>query len=208
MASAVAQCFGVPADRAGVTFAGRTDRSIVLDLFALHDIPSTEQNIATFVRRFVELLPEHLQAKQGRVLPGVSTWLQRLGARDDLYLGLITGNLHRTAHLKLEHYGISSYFHNGAGLRGGFGDDHVERDDVARMAMVQLRGLRANIVASEQVWVVGDTTRDIQCARAIGARVIAVATGGHDRSTLAAARPDVLVDDLTQATECLDEWLQ
>jgi phosphoglycolate phosphatase len=58
--------------------------------------------------------------------------------------------------------------------------------------------------APERIWVIGDTPLDIRCARAIGARAVAVATGWHSTSELAAHEPDLLLTDLSDATALLE----
>jgi phosphoglycolate phosphatase len=98
--------------------------------------------------------------------------------------------------LKLGHFGLLECF-----AFGGFGDDHYERDDVARAA---LRAASPRHEASAgDVWVIGDTPLDIRCARAIGARVLAVATGVHTSQELADSNPDALLDDLSNTRELL-----
>ena len=79
---------------------------------------------------------------------------------------------------------------------GGFGDDHESRDDVARLALEAACEHLQSRIAMGDVWVIGDTLNDIRCARAIGANVIAVATGDTPASELADAEPDLLLDDL------------
>src|SRR5205807_10014890 len=98
------------------------------------------------------------------------------------------------ARLKLGHFGLFNFF----GF-GGFGDQHWERDDVAREALAAVREQFGPRVAAENIWVIGDTPLDISCARAIGARVAAVATGWHSLDELAACKPDLLLADLSDA---------
>ncbi|MEZ6112903.1 MAG: HAD hydrolase-like protein [Pirellulaceae bacterium] len=101
---------------------------------------------------------------------------------------------------KLEHYRLFQHF-----SFGGFGDLHADRDDVARgRCESELVGPAFSLTAS---WVVGDTPLDIRCARAIGARVIAVGTGGACQGRLKQAGPDLLVEDLSDATEVLRRML-
>lgn len=204
MAAGMQSAFGTKPARNGVEFAGRTDRSIARDLFQLHGIAVNEENWETFRTVLAELLEEFLSQRQGYVLPGVDGVLQVLEQREDVTLALITGNLPECARLKLAHYRLDRYFEQNGQLLGGFGDHHLERDDVARHADRQLRQHVGQRYSSERTWIIGDTTRDIQCARAINAQVVAVTTGGHDHETLSAAKPDLLLDDLTQA----DRWLE
>ncbi len=93
----------------------------------------------------------------------------------------------------MQHYGLDEFF-----PFGGFGDLHVDRDDVAREALVASRAHVDGDVSSERVWVIGDTPLDIRCARAIGAKAAAVATGWHSLEQLEDAGPDLLLADLRQ----------
>jgi phosphoglycolate phosphatase-like HAD superfamily hydrolase len=113
-------------------------------------------------------------------------------------MGLLTGNMTQMARIKLGHFGLDGRF-----TFGGFGEMAADRDALAR-ALVRRVGREHGVPALRCV-VVGDTEHDITCARAAGARVIAVATGGTDISTLAAAGPDLLLDDLQDA-DAIIRW--
>ena len=191
MEAALREEFGVPAVVHRVSYSGRTDRAICTDLLRGHGIEPDAHNLARLTRRYLERLPGCLRQMQGRVLPGVQDLLQQLIGLPRLELGLLTGNLREGARLKLEHYGIAEFFGFGA-----YGDHHLERDDVARTAWDHLRR-RWPQVRGEDVWVFGDTPLDIRCARTIGARVVAVATGWHPPQELQAAQPDLLLPDLS-----------
>jgi phosphoglycolate phosphatase-like HAD superfamily hydrolase len=197
MELALASCFGVPADSGTVPYAGRTDRSIVRDLFRLHQVEDTPTHFQQFVSAYLGHLPDCLHRHQGRVLPGIMELLDRLAQHDQVAVGLLTGNMRRGAHVKLSHFGLGDRF-----AFGGFGDDHWERDDVARAAFATVCEQHGE-VAPDRVWVIGDTPLDVQCARAIGAQVAAVATGYHSVDQLAATRPDLLFADLSDPSELL-----
>ena len=77
---------------------------------------------------------------------------------------------------------------------GGFGDEHTDRDDVARAAHAVVHERFEGIVTTDRIFIIGDTPLDVRCARAIGAKAIAVATGTHDAESLRAAEPDLLVE--------------
>lgn len=170
---------------------GRTDRGIVRELFAAHDIPLNETNWRRFQEAYLAALPDRLKERPGGVLPGVVEALDAIAAFSELGIGLLTGNVQHGARIKLSHYGLWERFRF-----GGFGDEHECRDDVARTALEAASDLAGQEVQGEQICVVGDTLLDIRCARAIGAQVVAVCTGAADREKLAAAEPDLLVDDL------------
>ncbi len=141
-----------------------------------------------------------MHSLQGRVLPGIADLLKTLSERDDVLVGLLTGNVRAGARVKLGFFGLYDYF-----TCGGFGDVHLDRDDVAHEAVgaVQLR-LNGSMVR-DRVWVIGDTPLDVRCARAIGASVAAVATGWHSTAELAAHAPDLLLTDLSDPTAFLEK---
>ncbi len=187
--------------RAEVPYAGRTDRAIVRDLLHLHDIADTPANVAKIFDGYLRRLPGCLQVHQGRVLPGIDELLQTLRQRTDVVVGLLTGNVRAGARVKLGYFGLFDHF-----TLGGFGDLHFDRNDVAREALAEVRRHVGDHVAPESIWVVGDTPLDVRCARAIGARVAAVATGLHTLEELAVTGADVLLPDLADPTRLLAQW--
>ena len=91
--------------------------------------------------------------------------------------------------LKLGRFSLGDFFRFGA-----FGDDHENRCELARIALEKAEDLLGRPVGGQDVTVIGDTPRDIACARAIGARAVIVATGLVTREELLAAEPDVILD--------------
>lgn len=195
--AALTEEFGVAAPQS-VEFSGCTDRGIARSLFEKHEIEDCAEHWERLRASFLKVLPTHLAACEGRVLPGVAQILEHLAGQETA-VGLLTGNTREGARLKLAHYQIERHF-----LFGGFGDDHFERDDVAREALAASAAHVGAAVDPRNIWVVGDTPRDIRCARAIGANVVAVATGIHQREELLAMKPDVLFEDLSD----VDSFLQ
>jgi phosphoglycolate phosphatase-like HAD superfamily hydrolase len=199
--TALLEDFGLPELVAEVPYSGRTDRAIIRDLLRLHRLPESEECVGRLRGGYLRRLPECLKKHQGRVLPGIAALLEDLAKRERLAVGLLTGNIRAGARLKLGHFGL--YHHFGF---GGFGDRHWERDDVAREALAAVHERLNGKVVRERIWVIGDTPLDIQCARAIGVRVAAVATGWHSREELSAAGPDLLLDDLSDPGPLLEQW--
>lgn len=174
-----------------VPVSGRTDRGIAANLFACHAIENSDENWWRFRQAYLRNLRAHLPQKQGRVLPGVSQLLETVSRHHRTLVGLLTGNVRDGASLKLQHYGLASHF-----AFGGFGDHHADRNAVAAEALAASRTHASNLGhAPDEVWVIGDTPLDVACARSIGARAVAVATGGFSKEQLAASAPDVLVED-------------
>jgi phosphoglycolate phosphatase len=201
-AETFAEEFGVPQISAAVKFAGRSDRAIAMDLFASHDLPATEENWRRFRAAYVERLPDALHRKVGCVLPGVGALLDALDAIPHSAIGLLTGNIQLGAERKLAHYGLHGRF-----AFGGFGDDTNDRCEIAAIAQAEAQRFAAERHGARgPLWgtmVLGDTIHDIRCARAIGALAVAMPTGGSTRDELAAERPDILLDDLSDSASLL-----
>jgi phosphoglycolate phosphatase len=181
-----------------VPYSGRTDRAIGRDLLHLHGIEPTLDNWQRLARGYLARLPASLHTNRGTVCRGVPALLESLAAREHIAIGLLTGNIREGAKLKLGHFDLFHHF-----AFGGFGDLHFDRDDVAREALAAVRAHVHNDHRADRIWVIGDTPLDVQCARAIGARAVAVATGLHSISQLHAMGPDLLLPDLADPSPLL-----
>lgn len=82
-------------------------------------------------------------------------------------------------------------------------DHHHHRNDVANEAIEALESHLDEGIAYDSVWVIGDTPLDIECARSVGAKVVAVTTGMVDAEELARHHPDLLLDDLSDVERVL-----
>lgn len=190
---AMASEFGVPHGEAPIRFGGRTDTSLVRELFLHRGVEHTPEKVDRFFDSYVFWL-DHLLAenRSGRVCPGVERLLDGLaGLPDPPRLGLLTGNIRLGAEIKLRHFGLWERFEI-----GGFGDDHEDRNQIAAIARKRGGQLIGRNLKGEEIVVVGDTAHDVACGRAIQARVLAVATGGASWDELQACSPDWLVPDL------------
>jgi phosphoglycolate phosphatase-like HAD superfamily hydrolase len=131
------------------------------------------------------------------VLPNVLPILERLRGRPDVRSALLTGNTRNGAAAKLRHYGLAQFFEGGA-----FADGADDRATIARTALTQARQI-VGTVAPEQIYVIGDTPHDVACGKAIGARVVAVATGGYTLDQLRATDPWWLLSSLPDPDQFL-----
>jgi phosphoglycolate phosphatase len=167
--------------------AGRTDLDIARQLALLGGVgperfdAGRDDFRAAAVEAYARLVEDDLSA---HVAPGVIDVLETLAARDGVRLAVLTGNLEPIAHLKLARAGLGRFFERG---QGGFGSDHEDRLELPAIARA-----RAGGYPREQTVIIGDTPRDIACARADGLRCIAVATGPFAAAELAGA--DVVLD--------------
>jgi phosphoglycolate phosphatase-like HAD superfamily hydrolase len=184
-----------------VEAAGRTDAAIARDLLVAAGHASeaidarADDVIATCCELYDELCPADLSP---RLAPGVVAALSSLGARTDAFrFSLVTGNFERIARLKLERAGIGDWFPAG---QGAFGSDSENRDELPPIARA-----RAGDWPRERTVVIGDTPRDIACARADGLRVVAVATGPFSVEELAGA--DAVIDSAESVVPVLEDWV-
>ena len=177
-------------------FAGRTDLSLVREFFSFHQIPPTTQNLERFFDRYVFWLDHILQESRTTVCPGVWEFIRGLQALPQPpVLGLLTGNIRLGAEIKLRHANLWDVFATGA-----FADDHEDRDRIAAIARRRGSRILGKELSGGEVLVIGDTPLDVRCARAIGARCLAVATGGHPLAQLGLHQPDWAVRDLGAIT--------
>lgn len=174
-------------------FAGRTDVSLVREFFTFHNIEPTPENFSRFFERYVFWLDYILSHSECEICPGVRELIggMRALAQPPL-LGLLTGNMRLGAEIKLRHCNLWQEFATGA-----FADDHEERDHIAAVARDRGARILKEKLRGDEVLVIGDTPLDIRCARAIGAKVLAVATGSYALEDLQRHAPDVAAEDLT-----------
>ena len=168
---AVRELIGGEFELARMRIAGLTDYQIAVKTFEMLGVECNEDTLRRFVDRYGELLPTSLPRKQGHVMPNVREILEHLQGRSDVQSYLLTGNTRAGARAKLMHYDLMQYFPDGA-----FAEDTGDRASIARRALDLARQLGP--VAEEKLFVIGDTPHDVECAGAINARTIAVATGG------------------------------
>ncbi len=177
-------------------FSGRTDLSLVREFFGFHQIPPTRQNFDRFFQRYVFWLDHILHQSQAQVCQGVLEFITQARALPNApLLGLLTGNIRLGAEIKLRHLNLWDFFETGA-----FADDSEERDQIAVIARERADRLLPRPLQGEEVLVIGDTPLDIRCGRAIGARVLAVGTGGCTLAELRQHSPDWAVSDLSTMT--------
>ncbi|MEO1497721.1 MAG: HAD family hydrolase [Planctomycetota bacterium] len=198
-AEAFDELYGVKELSQDVPFAGCSDRGIAAGLFEVHGVENTDDNWRRFREVYVGRLGNQLQQRDGEVLPGCVSLIEKLEAMGDVHIGLLTGNVAAAAELKLTHYGLWERF-----AFGGYGDEHPDRNGIAASALDRAREHHGEASEQERVVVIGDTPNDVRCARSIGAYAVAVATGHVEPIALLASNPDALVEDLTDHQAVID----
>jgi phosphoglycolate phosphatase len=168
---------------ARVEVAGRTDTEIARHICLLAGVGAAdidagmEEFRVACAAAYAKLAPEDLSE---RVAPGVAALLAALAAQPDLRLSLVTGNLETVARIKLDRAGLAAFFARG---QGGFGSDSEDRTELPAIARARA-GRPGAPYPRRRTVVIGDTPRDIACARADGVRALAVATGPYDAGEL------------------------
>ncbi|MEI6562630.1 MAG: HAD family hydrolase [Verrucomicrobiota bacterium] len=198
MRLAVEDMFGEKDGLGGVEIAGRTDHLITENIFKKFGVQWTSERATEFLDHYLRHLAEELPRKKGCLLPGIVELLDALKARPQVALALLTGNLERGAEIKLCHYGVWNYFEFGA-----YADDASDRNRLGPFAQARARERHGVEFPPERIFVLGDTPHDITCGQVIGAKTVAIATGGYTREKLAAYQPDFLFDDLSDVAGVL-----
>jgi phosphoglycolate phosphatase-like HAD superfamily hydrolase len=185
-------------DSGGIGFSGKTDPQIARELLTENGVAPGDEHAAVAGRvldRYADRLAD--VSLEGRVeaLPGTQALLERLAARGDAVLALLTGNIEPTARLKLRAAGLDRFFPAG----GAFGSDDADRDRLVPVATRQVKAHTGHAFSGADVVVIGDTPRDVACGTAHGARTVGVCTGRYARADLEEAGADYVFGDLTNA---------
>ena len=175
-----------------IDFAGRTDSSIWREFCDLQKVAHSPEDRERFFSMYVHWLDHLLEEGEGGSLPGVRRLLYELQTMPDPpLLGLLTGNTRLAAEIKLRHHEMWEPFETGA-----FGDEHHDRNELSLLAKHRGTRILETPLSGPEILVIGDTPRDIECARKAGARVLAVATGRSSVEELAEHQPDLVLPNL------------
>jgi phosphoglycolate phosphatase-like HAD superfamily hydrolase len=184
-------------------FDGRTDPEIVRDLMRLdgHADALIESRLPQVLARYVDRLSVELAdpAHRPALCPGVGALLETIESRDDMVLGLLTGNIQPGAAAKLRAVGLDP----ARFTIGAFGSDHSVRGELPAIAVARAREQLGLDVTGQAVVVIGDTPADVACGSGVGARAIAVATGRYTVDELAACNPAAVFADLSDTDAVL-----
>lgn len=193
LALAFGEIFGRSDALEGVELGGMTDPLILRAGFEAVGASFDSARVDRVLEAYLRVLPAEVAASPGyRVLPGVAEAVHRLARRVGFAVGLGTGNVRRGAEIKLSRGGLASAF-----AFGGFGCDHEDRAELLRAGALRGAERLGRRLEECRVVAVGDTPRDVEAARAIGAECVCVATGGFTRAELVTAGADAAFEDLT-----------
>ncbi|MEW6730286.1 MAG: HAD hydrolase-like protein [Acidobacteriota bacterium] len=194
---ALIDIFGTAGIISEVSFGGKTDLQILREALTVEGITPEQIHAAlpAIEDRFTAILKE--MENDGPIFtccPGVVALLESLSQESRYLLSILTGNVEPLAWAKLQSVGLAHYFQQ----RGAFGSDGEDRLILPAIAAQRItEALGGAALAPAQFVIIGDTPRDIACARHFGARVFAVASGAATVAELAAAQPDLLLEDLS-----------
>ena len=189
---AVERVIGRPAGQHGVRMSGKTDPQIALEILQFARVGAGEAHAH---------LPVHDLQEHGRVMPGVVELLTQLHIAPDVVSSVLTGNIEPNARLKVAAFGLDRWLDLDVGAYGS--DDH-DRNQLVPIALAKLASQRGMELRAVDVWIVGDTPRDLECARAGGARCLLVGTGRFPTEELRALGPEAAVDDLRDVDAMYD----
>jgi phosphoglycolate phosphatase len=196
-ADAVAAVLGRDIGDHGVQMSGKTDPGIAMEVMLAVGVPEEEarRHLASVLKELERRLEgdKARMRAEGRAHPGILELLERLGRDPSVLQTVLTGNLRSNARLKLEAFGLEGYLDLEA---GAYGSDHHLRNELIPIALRRVEEHHGVRLDPSDVWVVGDTPADLDCARAGGARCLLVATGRYGLEGLAGLDADALFETL------------
>jgi phosphoglycolate phosphatase len=195
------------AGAAGIRFDGKTDPQIVTELLTAcgHPLPDDPERIARVLEKYLGWLERTLALAEhrARLMPGVLELLDALEAEPGVVLGLLTGNIVPGARLKLIAAGLDPERF----VVGAYGSDHARRGELPAIAARRAEPHFGRTPSGAEVVIIGDTPADVRCGEAIGARAVAVATGGYTVEELELAGAHAVFPDLSALRPALEAIL-
>lgn len=193
---------------ARVRMGGKTDPQIVREYLQQMGVDETpgvvEEVLGVLEGQLAAAAAAGELVANGSACPGVAAVLEALDKEEAVVCSLLTGNVHPNALVKVAAFGLERWLNLDV---GAYGSDHADRDELIPIALSRLWANRGVRLDPPAVWVVGDTPRDLRCARAAGARCLLVATGRHPLEELAALGADAVLPDLSDTRLVVDTLL-
>jgi phosphoglycolate phosphatase len=182
------------------SLAGRTDRHIAAEAFALNGIEDADPYLERFFALFAAAVHDRRAdiVERGTLLPGVAQVVAGLAERDGVVQTLVTGNIRPLAETKIGAFGLDAYIDTEV---GGYGTDDVLRPTLVTRCLERTRAKYGD--GFGEVFVVGDTVHDIEAALVNNVTAVGVATGPVDTATLKAAGAHHVLDSLADVESVL-----
>ena len=191
--------FNVNAAMTGVAPHGKTDPAIIREIFQnrFTDESVTDPVIATILEAYLLFLREEVELTNSyQILPGILEILEEMTTRPDVLLGLATGNVEAGARIKLRRGDLNRFF-----PFGGFGSDSEYRADLVRQAAEMAAVRHGSPIEKSDVFVIGDTPKDIEAGRASGFQTVGVATGQYSVDQLRDSGADLAIADFRRGRD-------
>jgi phosphoglycolate phosphatase-like HAD superfamily hydrolase len=175
-----------------ITMAGKTDIQIMKEGIRKHNLPYNDKIIQKIVETYIKNLSIQINNNNKHIKPGVKDLLELLSRESSNYaIGLLTGNIEEGARIKLGAFGLNHYFPSGA-----FGSDSEDRNELLPIAVEKYKKILGIPIKFKDCIIIGDTPRDVYCAKPYGASCIAVATGPYSYGELLRTEADIVIKDL------------
>ena len=201
LVKAIETLYGVKPEFEHALISGRTDLdnfSIVYSLVKKGKKP-TAAEMKKMKAKYLEILPQEVHAsvkcKKYDLVPGVEKFLNLLAKHPDIVLGLGTGNLEEGAKLKLAPSHLAKYF-----TVGGYGVDGHTREEMLRSAVKRAEKKYKTKFTPDQVFVIGDTHRDIVAAKNCGFHSAVLTNGFGDAQKIQRAAAELETKDFKDIT--------
>jgi phosphoglycolate phosphatase-like HAD superfamily hydrolase len=175
----------------GISMAGKTDTQIMKEGLLKHGI-AVDGNFVVVINTYLKYLQKEIHNYRRHIKPGIYELLGKLSLTKDLQLGLLTGNIEPGARIKLEPFKLNKYFPTGA-----FGSDDEDRNKLLPIALNRFEELCQRKIGIGECIVIGDTPRDVYCAKIYGAICVGVATGPYSVDELIEAEANYVAKDLS-----------
>ncbi len=184
---------GIQNAMSSIDAAGKTDPLILEEIFNNElGRDYLEHEAQEIFKEYISFFEEEIKTSSITIMPGIPDLLQALSGREDMILGLATGNIEQSAWIKLKHCGLDTHFKT-----GGYGSDSASREHLIRAAIKRAEKFLIDNNQYEKIFVIGDTPNDINHGKAAGTITVAVATGNYSADDLQIHKPDYLFEDLS-----------
>jgi len=209
LGAAIRDVFGFDGFPDSYSLAGGTDMQILSDVLEYYGASKEEieKKMHGVLDRYFDFLKMNTSTNEHKkkLLNGVLPLLEELRSdTENVLLGLLTGNLKKSALWKLSLFNIQDYFLYNGELFGGFGSDHADRSRLVNICRDRAFHLSGRIFVGKDIVVIGDTKNDILCGKHLGVKSIAVATGEYSIEELAKYEPDHILTDFSDTKKVID----
>ena len=196
--AALTEVFGQAGDIDGHSFSGKIDPQIVSELLGDAGLSQDEieAGLPAAKEAYLTRLKSNIRPDDLQLLPHVVETLDLLEQRDDVAMGLLTGNWEAGARTKLGCHDLNRFFPFGA-----FSDGQRRRRDLPPIALERAAETTGEHFEPAETLIIGDSVLDVECAHQNGMQCLAVATGYTSARELESADPDWVIGDLGEAAK-------